>query len=188
MQFFRYLRIHNICKYLLIPLNLNNLHNILEYTENETLKVSILQLTSQASDNLFLKTRERNLLGQNSVRKLQYTTLRLLLLFYFSKRLSLAALFWNWKNILKQNHGCFTCSLLQTCFSVLCWCVPLCKCYMARVGICNVSRSTMNATGCEILFYVVLYSCRIWYISRKNKLVMNWYNILGHDCSFLMPL
>ena len=43
------------------------------------------------SDNLFLQHRERNLLGQKSVlvRKLQKATLKLLLLFYFSKGLSL---------------------------------------------------------------------------------------------------
>ena len=172
MQFFRYLRIHNIlCKYLLIPLNLNNLHNILEYTENETLKVSILQLTSQASDNLFLKTRERNLLGQNSVRKLQYTTLKLLLLFYFSKRLSLAALFWNWKNILKQNDGCFTCSLLQTCFSVLCWCAPLCKCYMARVYVITSVNQLWMQLGVKFF--------SMWYYTRAG------FGILGGKTSSL---
>ena len=58
-------------------------------------KALTLQLTLQASDNLFFKPQERNLPGQKTVRKLQYTTLKLLLPFYFSKQLSLAALFSN---------------------------------------------------------------------------------------------
>ena len=73
-----------------------------------------------------MQPRERNLLGQKSLRKLQQTTLMLILLFYFSKQLSISALFWNWKNILKQNYACSACNcnLLQTCFSMLCWRVP----------------------------------------------------------------
>ena len=61
------------------------------------------------------------------------TVLRIILLF---KPLSLAALVWNWKkNILKQNYACSTCkcSLLQTCFPLLCWRVPRCEHNITRV-------------------------------------------------------
>ena len=60
----------------------------------------MLQSTSQASGNLLLQPQKRNLLGHKWVRKLRHTTLKLLLLFHFSKQ------------------------LLQTCFSLLCRLAP----------------------------------------------------------------
>ena len=58
-------------------------HNITYITKLNIQKIKIesLQSTSQASDNVFLQPRERNLLAQNSVRKLQQSTLKLLFLF-----------------------------------------------------------------------------------------------------------
>ena len=57
MQLFDYLYIHNI-------------HNILRYTENKNIKLEYLKSTSQGSYKLFLQPRERNVLGQMSLRKL----------------------------------------------------------------------------------------------------------------------
>ena len=69
--------------------------------------------------------------------------------------------------------------LLQTCFYVLCWCIPSWECNIARViTLRNASRPTSKATGCEILLYVVLYS------ARKNRLVMTSYSFLGHEYCF----
>ena len=69
--------------------------------------------------------------------------------------------------------------LLQTCFYVLCRCIPSWECYIARViTLRNASRPTSKATGCGILLYVVLYS------ARKNMLVMTSYSFVDHDYCF----
>ena len=36
----------------------------------------------------------------------------------------------------------------------------------------NVSQPTVKATGCEILFYMVLYSAGSWFISQEKQVVM----------------
>ena len=42
-----------------------------------------------------------------------------------------------------------------------------------QISLCNASRPTKKATGCEILLCVVLYLARSYILSRKNRLVMN---------------
>ena len=113
------------------------IHNIVKIYTKWKFKSLIIYPTSQLPDNLFLKHRERNLLGQESVRALDLTILKLFLWFYFSKRLSVATLFWNWKKILKKNYACsgYKCSLLQNCFSVLGWCVRLCECNIPKLDM-----------------------------------------------------
>ena len=53
------------------------------------------------------------------------------------------------------------------------------------ISFCNASWPTPKATGQVILLYVVLYSVNSWYISRKNRLVKNWYSFLGYEYCFL---
>ena len=85
-------------------------------------------------DNLFLQPQKEMYLVKSKkehCNKLHYSS------FYFSKRLDPSALFWNWKNKLKQNYASSTCkfSLLQTWFPVLCRHVPTFECSIARVDI-----------------------------------------------------
>ena len=110
--------------------------------------------------------------------------------FFFPTQLSLASLFWNWKNHIGTKLYVFLsvayCTLVFPCFGgvYLCACVIL----QGQISLHNANRPTTKTTGCEILLYVVLYSTRSWYISRKNGLVMNGYSFLSHEYSFLMSL
>ena len=134
-----------------------------------------------------MKHRERNLLGQKSVRALHLTILKLLLLFYFSKRLSVATLFWNWKKILKKNYACsgYKCSLLQNCFSVLCWCVPPCECNIPKVDLSVTPVNQLKRQLGVRLFYRWYYTWPgVGILARKSRLVRNWYSFLGHEYNF----
>ena len=125
-----------------------------------------------------MQIQQRNLFGQKSVTKCtklqlediilswRYTksTLKLLLLFLFSKQVSLAALLWNLKAHTEVN-ACFACkcSLPQAAgfFSILFQLVPPCE--------CNASQPTIKATGCEVYLCVVLYLVKNFYISHEKQ-------------------
>ena len=85
-----------------------------------------------------MQIQERMLHGQKSVGKLQETTLKPLCIF-FAKRLGLAAIFWNLKNILKKNYAC-SCRLL---ISDLFFCALL-VCTSVEYNIARVDISSWH--------------------------------------------
>ena len=59
------------------------------------------------------------------------------------------------------------CKLVFLCFVGVHFCVNVIL--QGYISVCNLSQPTRKATGCEILFYVVLYTSRRWYISQKKQ-------------------
>ena len=95
--------------------------------------------------------------------------------FYFLKQLNLAALFWNWK---KKKHieakSCLflcKCSLLQTFFSVLCWCVRLCECNIAKVDQLQ-RKLDVNSSVLSIALYYTCFATALSLI-KLNLLPQN---------------
>ena len=134
---------------------------------------------------LLLYSRKESIVSEVS-KETAKTTLKLLLPFYFPIQLSLAALFWNWKKHIETKLYLFLsvayCTLIFPCFGgVYLWASVILQ---GQISLHNASQPTTKATGCEILLYVVLYSTRSWYISRKNGLVRNGYSFLSHEYSF----
>ena len=93
--------------------------------------------------------------------------------------------------------------LLQTSFSVLCWCVSLweCKLQEGYISLHNTSPPTMKATGCEIvilgyteivilgvilrLLYWDCYTGLYWVILRFLYWVWDCYTMKATGCESL---